>query len=164
MNTLQIIRGGNRYELNWQITPEGRFQFFVNELDTTLGGQPVRTPIRKLIIEFDEEGWDTGIHTHYTRYALDNEGSVIDRNGSSKYCQPLPMTANILDRKNIVLGFAGALFPSIANGLIRSGYGFNYLPPFNSATGEVLTYTPEQEQQQPTNDYYTHHSDGTPIA
>lgn len=51
-------------------------------------------------------------------------------------------------------GFGMPIMMSETNLFVRRGLGFNDKPLWNPATGAVLQYTPEQEAEPPTNDYW----------
>jgi len=162
MNALEITRGGEKHTLNWEVTADGEFDFFATR-ELKLGGQPVRVEIDKMEQVFTN-GRLTNINTYYVMYALDNEGNKIDPSGTNpRYCTRFPMTANVRDRKDFARSEAPRLVYSMWNGYVRSGLKFNYYPPFNSATGEVLAYTPDQEAAAGSGDYFTTNADGTPV-
>lgn len=116
-------------------------------------GQPVRYYPDKLTVIFDKSKGKGGTAYIYTEWEQGLIGLSGDPIPNKDYYKP-NMRTNEPDEKNFIGGFGMPILMSMANGFVRAILGFNNLPPFNPATGAVLTYTAEQEAAEPTNDYH----------
>lgn len=165
VETIETVRGGDRYAINIGINAEGLPLIWFDLLDDKdpgSKGQPVREHPKQVLITFESDEFGRGvmsnIDTDFKRMLLGNNGQAL-----LTTAHKLDIRANKRDKLDFTALFWGAASRFIPNGWVRKVKGFNYFPVF-LPSGAVNVLTAEQEQAEGTGDYDTHNSDGTPIV
>lgn len=149
---MSFTRGGKQYNQYVGIDSNGNSVLYIDCVDLdNLTAQPVRYYPKELSIKFDTSlgiGAVAYIQTEWVESLIGNNGNPIPNTGRSR-----SMITNSVDQDSFITKFGMPILMSMDNGFIRAILGFNNLPIFNSTTGSVLEYTPEEEALPPTNNY-----------
>lgn len=165
MGRNNIIRGGNGFTVNEGLTTEGKTRCSIEDANpdpTYL--QPVRRAPIKLEIYFNEgdlNGEVYDIRTNWKTVMYSNSAKPLEGNIRFE-----TMITGEADRAAFVAMFAPAL-KFIINGYVRADLGgnktgWNDMPVFDQQ-GAIITYTPEQEAEPPTDAYYNPPAPETPV-
>lgn len=152
LTQLSFTRGGKQYNQYVGTNEQGNSVLYIDCIDLdNLTSQPVRYYPKELSIKFDTSS-GTGnvayIYTEWEEALIGNNGNPIPNTGKSK-----SMKTNPVDQASFITKFGLPILMSMDNGFIRAILGFNNLPIFNTVDGSIISYTEEQENELPTNDY-----------
>jgi hypothetical protein len=157
-----FTRGNKQYTANFGTDEAGNFQLWIDETDLHASTQqPVRLVPEKIEIGFSEadgKGTLLNIRTSWKKVLLGNSGNPIPGTGGNEL-----INTNKVDKADFAAMFGEAFQKFMLNGVVRSTLGHNYQPLFDAAGARVPDANYDTTLE-PTNNYQTHNSDGTPIA
>lgn len=151
-----ITRGGKGYTVKEGIGAEGKTRCSIQDVEPDpVYLQPVKRAPVKLEIYFNEgdlNGEVYDIRTNWKVVMFSNSDKPLEGNVRFE-----TMITSEADRAAFVAMFAPAL-KFIINGYVRADLGgnktgWNDMPVFDQQ-GAVITYTPEEEAEPPTDAYY----------
>jgi hypothetical protein len=148
---IPFTRGGINYILNIGIDENGNSVDYIDRIQPDNKNNIIRYYPSKTIIERDKVGKKGGvsaINTQYFSGVVGGDGEIVE--GSDK---EISFLTGKIDIKYFIAGLGMPIMRSGNNGFIRHPLGFNLLPIF-TANGGVITYTEEQENSEPTKDYW----------
>lgn len=148
---IPFTRGGIEYILHMGIDAEGNSVDYIDQVTPDAKGNLLRYYPAETHIYRDKVNKRGGMYKIQTIYFCGVRGAddeIIE--GSDK---KVDFETGKLDITYFVAGLGRPIMASGNNGLVRAKFGFNTMPIF-SPTGQLITYTPEQEAEPPTNDYW----------
>lgn len=145
-----VIRGSKTSEINIGVTTTGNSRLYFEDTEVNEEGLKTRWFFKNLYIDTTNDGLGEVnlIRTEWRKATLSPVGNIILGTESTEW-----MITNEADIKSFISMFGFPILMSMANGLVRSVWGFNNLPIFNTTNGSVKIYTEEEENSEPTNNY-----------
>lgn len=157
-----FTRSGKQYTANYGTDVAGNYQLWIDETDLHASTQqPVRHIPELIDISFSDQagkGTLSGIKTTWKKVLVGNSGTPIPGTGGSQMMQ-----TNKADKVDFAVMFGDAFQKFMTNGLVRSIFGHNTQPLFDSA-GARIDDAFYDTTSAATNDYQTHNADGTAIS
>jgi hypothetical protein len=152
IQTIEFKRGAYNYTLHIGTDSSGQAVDYIDrvELDET-EHLPVRYYPDEIRIKRDVEQGKGAVKYVETTYIKSFINPVGNPTGIKEY---ITFRTNDSDVLFFIAGLGVNIMKSSTNGFFRGPMGFNNLRIFDSITGTVLTYTPEQIAANPTFDYY----------
>jgi hypothetical protein len=150
IQTIQFRRGEKDYVEHLGTDATGQSVHYIEEVapDIATGLPAIWQPMDTLILR-GQKGSTAQIRTSFERVLIAPNGEQMKATGRMERYY-----TNQQDILYFVAGFGMPIMMSEANLFVRRGLGFNNLPIWNAQTGQVISYTPEQENSEPTNDYH----------
>lgn len=148
--TKTITRGGETYTITIG-TNNGNSELCIEPATPDKTGNTIRYELKEFTVPFGSKSAVGHIYTKWRRLLIGPTGEIVHQ-GKEFTVEPA-MISNSQDQADFIMAMAMPILRSMVNGFVRKILGFNNLRVFHPVTGAWLTYTPEQEAEEPTNDY-----------